>query len=381
MEIDIRKVTCRRELDDFVRLPREMYRGVPQYVPDLERDVAGLLNKKDNPGLEFSDIQFFVAYHSDVPIGRIAGLVNRKANEHWQRRVVRFGLIEFIDDLNVSRALLDAVEQWGRELGMDTLQGPMGITDFDKEGMLIEDFHLPGTMNTIWNPEYYPRHLEALGFQKAVDWVQIRIQIPKETPPRYTRAAQYVKEEMGLRVVKLKHSDFGKRGYGQRIFELLNRAYEPLFGFSAMTELQVENFVEKYLKLVDLNLIPVVLNEKDEVVGVAITMGSMTEALQKADGRLWPFGWYHLLKALKWKHADSAEMLLVAVRPDYLGLGVNALFFDDLIPVYNQYGFKWAETGPQLEDNMPELSQWKPLHPEYVKRRRCYVKEINNVES
>lgn len=381
MEIDIRKVTCRRELDDFVRLPREMYRGVPQYVPDLKRDVAGLLNKKDNPGLEFSDIQFFVAYHSDVPIGRIAGLVNRKANEHWQRRVVRFGLIEFIDDLNVSRALLDAVEQWGRELGMDTLQGPMGITDFDKEGMLIEDFHLPGTMNTIWNPEYYPRHLEALGFQKAVDWVQIRIQIPKETPPRYTRAAQYVKEEMGLRVVKLKHSDFGKRGYGQRIFELLNQAYEPLFGFSAMTELQVENFVEKYLKLVDLNLIPVVLNEKDEVVGVAVTMGSMTEALQKANGRLWPFGWYHLLKALKWKHADSAEMLLVAVRPDYLGLGVNALFFDDLIPVYNQYGFKWAETGPQLEDNMPELSQWKPLHPEYVKRRRCYVKEINNVES
>ncbi len=381
MEIDIRKVTCRRELDDFVRLPREMYRGVPQYVPDLKRDVAGLLNKKDNPGLEFSDIQFFVAYHSDVPIGRIAGLVNRKANEHWQRRVVRFGLIEFIDDLNVSRALLDAVEQWGRELGMDTLQGPMGITDFDKEGMLIEDFHLPGTMNTIWNPEYYPRHLEALGFQKAVDWVQIRIQIPKETPPRYTRAAQYVKEEMGLRVVKLKHSDFGKRGYGQRIFELLNQAYEPLFGFSAMTELQVENFVEKYLKLVDLNLIPVVLNEKDEVVGVAVTMGSMTEALQKANGRLWPFGWYHLLKALKWKHADSAEMLLVAVRPDYLGLGVNALFFDDLIPVYNQYGFKWAETGPQLEDNMPELSQWKPLHPEYVKRRRCYVKEVNNVES
>lgn len=381
MEIEIRKVTCRRELNDFVRLPRMMYRDVPQYVPDLERDVAGLLNKKDNPGLEFSDIQFFVAYHSDVPIGRIAGLVNRKANERWQRRVVRFGLIEFIDDLNVSRALLDAVEQWGRELGMDTLQGPMGITDFDKEGMLIEDFHLTGTMNTIWNPEYYPRHLEALGFQKAVDWVQIRIQIPKETPPRYTRAAQYVKEEMGLRVVKLKHSDFGKRGYGQRIFELLNQAYEPLFGFSAMTELQVENFVEKYLKLVDLNLIPVVLNEKDEVVGVAVTMGSMTEALQKANGRLWPFGWYHLLKALKWKHADSAEMLLVAVRPDYQGLGVNALFFDDLIPVYNQYGFKWAETGPQLEDNMPELSQWKPLHPEYVKRRRCYVKEINNVES
>lgn len=376
MEIEIRKVTCRQELDDFVLLPRMMYRDVPQYVPDLDREITGLLNRKDNPGLEFSDIQFFVAYHSDVPIGRIAGLINRRANERWQRRVVRFGLIEFVDDMNVSRALLEAVGQWGRELGMDTLEGPMGITDFDKEGMLIEDFHLAGTMNTIWNPDYYPRHMEALGFQKAVDWVQIRIQIPKETPPRYRRAAQYVKEELGLRVVNLSHSDFGKRGYGQRIFQLLNRAYEPLFGFSAMSEQQVDCFVDKYLKLVDLKLVPVVMNEKDEVVGVAVTMGSMTEALQKANGRLWPFGWYHLLKALKWKHADSAEMLLIAVRPDYQGMGVNALFFDDLIPVYNQYGFKWAETGPQLEDNMPELSQWKPLHPEYVKRRRCYSKAI-----
>ena len=376
MEIEIRKVTCREELDDFVLLPRMMYRDVPQYVPDLDREITGLLNRKDNPGLEFSDIQFFVAYHSDVPIGRIAGLINRRANERWQRRVVRFGLIEFVDDMNVSRALLEAVGQWGRELGMDTLEGPMGITDFDKEGMLIEDFHLAGTMNTIWNPDYYPRHMEALGFQKAVDWVQIRIQIPKETPPRYRRAAQYVKEELGLRVVKLSHSDFGKRGYGQRIFQLLNRAYEPLFGFSAMSEQQVDCFVDKYLKLVDLKLVPVVMNEKDEVVGIAVTMGSMTEALQKANGRLWPFGWYHLLKALKWKHADSAEMLLIAVRPDYQGMGVNALFFDDLIPVYNQYGFKWAETGPQLEDNMPELSQWKPLHPEYVKRRRCYSKAI-----
>ena len=376
MEIEIRKVTCREELDDFVLLPRMMYRDVPQYVPDLDREITGLLNRKDNPGLEFSDIQFFVAYHSDVPIGRIAGLINRRANERWQRRVVRFGLIEFVDDMNVSRALLEAVGQWGWELGMDTLEGPMGITDFDKEGMLIEDFHLAGTMNTIWNPDYYPRHMEALGFQKAVDWVQIRIQIPKETPPRYRRAAQYVKEELGLRVVKLSHSDFGKRGYGQRIFQLLNRAYEPLFGFSAMSEQQVDCFVDKYLKLVDLKLVPVVMNEKDEVVGIAVTMGSMTEALQKANGRLWPFGWYHLLKALKWKHADSAEMLLIAVRPDYQGMGVNALFFDDLIPVYNQYGFKWAETGPQLEDNMPELSQWKPLHPEYVKRRRCYFKAI-----
>ncbi len=377
MKVEVRKVTCRRDMDDFVRLPRMMYHGVTQYVPDLERDIAGIICRKDNPGLEFSNVQFFVAYRDDVPVGRIAGIVNRKANEHWKQRVVRFGLIEFIDDQDVSRALLEAVAQWGREQGMDTLQGPMGITDFDKEGMLVEDFHLTGTMNTIWNPDYYPRHMEALGFQKAVDWVQIRIQIPQETPLRYSRTAQYVREQIGLRVVKLSSSDVDKGNYGQRVFQLLNQAYEPIFGFSSLTAQQIDYFLDKYLKLIDLKLIPVVLNEKDELVGVAITMGSMTKAMQKANGRLWPMGWYHLIKALKWKHADSAEMLLIGVRPDYQGMGVNALFFDDLIPIYNQYGFKWAETGPQLEDNVRELSQWKPLKPEYVKRRRCYKKLIN----
>ncbi len=377
MKVEVRKVTCQQDRDDFVRLPRMMYHGVTQYVPDLERDIAGIICRKDNPGLEFSNVQFFVAYRDDVPVGRIAGIVNRKANEHWKQRVVRFGLIEFIDDLGVSRALLEAVGQWGRELGMNTLQGPMGITDFDKEGMLIEDFHLTGTMNTIWNPDYYPRHMEALGFQKAVDWVQIRIQIPQETPLRYSRTAQYVREQIGLRVVKLSSSDVDKGNYGQRVFQLLNQAYEPIFGFSSLTAQQIDYFLDKYLKLIDLKLIPVVLNEKDELVGVAITMGSMTKAMQKANGRLWPMGWYHLIKALKWKHADSAEMLLIGVRPDYQGMGVNALFFDDLIPIYNQYGFKWAETGPQLEDNVRELSQWKPLKPEYVKRRRCYKKLIN----
>ena len=377
MKVEVRKVTCQQDRDDFVRLPRMMYHGVTQYVPDLERDIAGIICRKDNPGLEFSNVQFFVAYRDDVPVGRIAGIVNRKANEHWKQRVVRFGLIEFIDDQDVSRALLEAVGQWGRELGMNTLQGPMGITDFDKEGMLIEDFHLTGTMNTIWNPDYYPRHMEALGFQKAVDWVQIRIQIPQETPLRYSRTAQYVREQIGLRVVKLSSSDVDKGNYGQRVFQLLNQAYEPIFGFSSLTAQQIDYFLDKYLKLIDLKLIPVVLNEKDELVGVAITMGSMTKAMQKANGRLWPMGWYHLIKALKWKHADSAEMLLIGVRPDYQGMGVNALFFDDLIPIYNQYGFKWAETGPQLEDNVRELSQWKPLKPEYVKRRRCYKKLIN----
>ena len=376
MMTEIRKVVSRRDMDDFVRLPGTMYRGVPQYVPDLERDTRDMFRREGNPGLAFSDVQCFVAYRDGVPVGRIAGIINRKANERWQQRVVRFSLIEFIDDLEVRGALLDAVGRWGREQGMDTLQGPMGITDFDKEGMLIADFHLTGTMNTIWNPDYYPRHMEALGFRKAVDWLQIRIRIPQEVPVRYSRTAQYVREQMGLRVVKLGDAGIPPRQYGEQVMRMFNEAYKPIFGFSALSEAQMAAFLDRYLPLIDRQMVPIVVNQQDEVVGAVVTIGSLSEALQKAGGRLWPTGWYHLLRALKWRHEDTVEMLLVGVRPDYQGIGVNALFFDNLIPIYNKYGFKWAETGPQLEDNVRELSQWKPLKPEYVKRRRCYCSEL-----
>lgn len=372
MTVDVRKVTSRRDKDAFIRLPELLYRGVEQYVPDLVSDTEDLLKLGDG-----SRVQPFVAYRDGEAVGRIVGIVNKGANERWRQRVARFSLIEFVDDGDVSRALLDAVGQWGRALGMDTIQGPMGLTDFDREGMLVEDFHLPGTMNTIWNPDYYPRHMEAMGFRKAVDWVQIRIRIPETVPARYSRTAQYAREQIGLRVVKLTRADYTRRGAGEHIFKLLNEAYKPIFGFSKFEESQVRDFVNKYLLLLDLKLMPVVLNEKDEMVGVAVTMGSLTRALQKCRGRLWPTGWLRLLSAARWRRAESAEMLLVAVRPDYQGLGVNALFFDDLIPIYNMYGFKWAETGPQLEDNAKELSQWKPLSPEYVKRRRCFTKEID----
>lgn len=380
--IDVVKIGSKRELHDFIRVPYHIYEHCPQYVPDLESSICELFDPQKNPAFEFSHIQPFVAYSlgddqsAKTPVGRIVGIINRKANERWQTRHVRFALIEFVDDEEVSRALVDAVAQWGRSFGMDAIEGPMGITDFDKEGMLVEDFHLTGTMNTIYNPAYYPRHMEALGFRKAVDWLQVRIQVPQEVPARYARTAQYAREQIGLRVIKLTNSDIMKGGYGKKVFDLLNTAYHSIFGFSELSERQVNDFMDKYLKLIDKKLIPVVVNDQEEIVGVAITMGCLSHAMQKAKGRLWPIGWWHLLKAMKWQREESAEMLLVAVRPDYQGLGVNALFFDDLIPIYNQYGFRWAETGPQLEDNVRELSQWKPLNPEFVKRRRCFIKEI-----
>lgn len=363
-------------MEDFIRLPYFIYKDCRQYVPDLESDIRNLFDQRKNPAYSFSEIQPFVAYRDGVCVGRIVGIINRKANEKWKMRNVRFSMIEFIDDLNVSKALIETVSKWGQSKGMEAIHGPLGITDFDKEGMLLEDFHLTGSMNTVYNPDYYPRHMEALGFEKEVDWVQIRIMIPQEVPAKYARMAQYVREEIRLRVVKMTKEDNEKRDYGRKVFKLLNEAYAPIFGFSELSEEQADIFLKKYLSLIDWKLIPIVINEQDEIVGVAVTMGSLTKAMQKAKGRLWPFGWWHLLKALKWRPDDNAEMLLVAVRPDYQGLGVNALFFDDLIPLFNKYGFRWAETGPQLEDNMRELTQWKPLKPEYVKRRRCYTKKI-----
>ncbi len=370
------KVETKRQMQDFVSVTRLVYDGVEQYVPDLDSEVKSLFDPRKNPGMKFSTIQQFVAYRDNVPVGRIVGIINKKANERWGTKNVRFSMIEFIDDLEVSRALIDAVSQWGAAQGMDTLQGPLGITDFDKEGMLVEDFHLMGSVNTIYNPDYYPRHMEALGLEKEVDWVQIRINVPKEIPARYQRVAQYCREQMGLRVIKVTDDMVYHKGYGKKCFDLLNEAYEPLFGFSKLSDEQVNLFLHKYLPVIDKQLIPVIVDEKDNVVGVAITMGSLSQAIRKANGRLWPTGWYHLLKALKWKREDNAEMLLIAVRPDLQGYGVNAMFFEDLIPIYNKYGFRWAETGPQLEDNVRELSQWKPLHPEVVKRRRCYRRTL-----
>ena len=374
--VKVKQVHDHRTMNYFFHIVDSIYGNCPQYVPDLESDVRKLFNSRKNPGLEFSDIQAFVAYQNEQPVGRVVGIVNGKANQKWKVRYVRFSMIEFIDDMTVSSALLKAVEEWGKTKGMDALQGPLGITDFDKEGMLVEDFDMVGSMNTIYNPDYYPRHMEAYGLVKEVDWLQVRIDIPQDIPARYARVAQYAREQIGLRVVKLTVKEVFQLGYGKKVFALLNECYQPIFGFSTLSEKQMNTFINKYLRLIDLNLIPVILNDRQEVVGVAITMGSLSMAMQKAGGRLLPMGWYHLLKALKWKREDHVEMLLIAVRPDYQGLGVNAMFFNDLIPIYNNYGFKWAETGPQLEDNVRELSQWKPLHPQFVKRRRCYKKNI-----
>lgn len=378
-KIQVKKVETKREMNDFIRFAEKLYAGCPYYVPDLEMDVHETFDPRKNAGLEFSDIQPFIAYDTNGNVvGRIAGIINHRANEKWKTKNVRFGFIEFVDDPDVSATLLHAVEMWGKERGMEHIQGPMGIFDFDKEGMLIEDFDQLGSMITIYNYPYYPKHLEALGYEKEVDWVQIRIDAPKEVPAKYARVTRLSKEMFGLHVRKLTKKDI-KQGYGRNVFELLNQAYAPLFGYTELSDRQIDDYVKRYIPLMDLELVPIIENDAGELIGVAITMTSLSHALQKSKGRLFPFGWFYLLRALKWKRDEKAELFLIAVRPDYQGLGVNALVFDNLIPIYNAHHIRWAETGPQLETNVKELSQWKPLNPSFTKRRRCYTKRINGI--
>ena len=372
----IKSVSTRKDLEKFIKFPITLYAGNGQFVPEMANDVRDSFNPDKNHGLSFTEVQAFIAERDGKVVGRIAGIINSRANKKWNSSVVRFGYIDFIDDLEVSKALLDTVVEWGRERGMTEIQGPLGITDFDKEGMLVEDFDRMGSMIDIYNYPYYPKHMEAHGYSKITDWVQIKVEIPSEVPQRYARVAKLSSEMYGLKVRKVTLQE-AYNGEGRRVFDLMNQAYAPLFGYSSFTPNQVDYFLKMYLPVADMELIPLVENDKGELVAAAVTMASMSKALQKSKGKLFPVGWWHMFKALKLKHEDTVNMMLIAVRPDMQGLGVNALIFNDLIPVYNKKGYKYAETGPQLEDNVKELSQWKPLKPEILKRRRCYGMKID----
>jgi len=377
MKCTVKAVQTKRQMDDFVKLPRKIYKGNSCYVPDMEGDVRSWFDPKHNPGLHHSEVAPFVAYDErGEVVGRIVGIINRKANEIWNGSCVRFGWIEFVDDTDVSAALLKAVEDWGRSKGMDSIQGPLGISDFDKEGMLIEDFDKMGSAITIYNPPYYPEHMVQHGFGKEVDWVQVKIEIPKEVPARFARVQKLVEEMYGLKVKKLTPKEVFKEGYGRKIFRLLNEAYSQLFGYTPHSDEEADAFVSQYIKMLDLKMLPMVEDEKGDLIACSITMPNLSRALQKSKGRMFPLGWYHLLRALKFKHEDEVELLLIAVHPEWQALGINALIFADLIPVFNEKGFRSAETGPMLEDNLKVLTQWKALNPTIYKRRRCFSKEI-----
>ena len=377
MAIEIRRVTTRAELKQFIRFNYELYKGNPYSVPDLYEDMLTTFDRNKNAAFEFCEADYFLAYKEGKLVGRVAAIIDHRANETWKKQVVRFGWIDFIDDIEVSSSLIETVVQWGRERGMQTIEGPLGFTDMDAEGMLIEGFDELSTMATIYNYPYYPVHMEQLGLTKAADWVERKIYIPEAIPEKHVRIAKIVAEKYNLRVRKLKsRKDVYENNTAQRIFELINDAFAPLFGYSRMTDRQIAQYVKSYMPILDLRMVSIVEDEEGNIIAAGISMPSMSRALQKAKGKIFPFGWWHLLKALKWKRDEMLDLLLIGVRPDYQGKGVNALIFADLITVYNQLGFKYAESNVELEDNDKVQNQWQYFDVIQHKRRRCFCKEL-----
>ena len=379
MAVTIKKVSTKRDLKRFIRFNYELYKHNPYSVPDLYDDMLNTFNKQKNAAFEFCEAEYFLAYKDGKLAGRVAAIINRRANETWQKKEVRFGWIDFIDDTEVSEALIRAVEQWGKERGMTHIQGPLGFTDMDAEGMLIEGFDQLGTMATIYNYPYYPAHMERLGFRKDADWVEFKIYIPDAIPDKHRRISDLIQRKYNLQIKKYTSGKKIAQDYGQAIFELVNEAYQPLYGYSSLTQRQIDQYVKMYLPILDLRMVTLITDADDQLVAVGISMPSLARALQRSHGRLLPFGWFHLLKALFFKRRSHIlDLLLVAVKPEYQNKGVNALLFSDLIPVYQQLGFEYAESNPELELNGKVQAQWDYFKTEQHKRRRAFVKEIDN---
>ena len=375
--VEIRKVSTKRELKQFIQFFYDLYRDCDKAVPYLFFDEMATLQRDKNPSFECCEADYFLAYKDDTIVGRVAALINRRANEQWKVQQVRFGWFDFIDDDEVSKALLDTVAQWGRERGMTEMAGPLGFIDTDREGMLVEGYDELTTMYINYNYPYYADHIARYGgFEKDNDYVEIKVRVPQDDNFKFHKIAEIVKQRYGLRVHKFTRSELLSGGYGRKVFELLNATYKDLYGFSQLSERQVDKLVNDYIKIADLNLVTAVM-DGDEMIGFGVTFPSFSRALQKTrDGRLFPFGWWHLLKTLRTHNTDTVDLLLIGVLPEYRTKGANALIFDDLIHQFQRYGFVWADAMPMMERNEKVLAQWQYLDSHIHRRHRCFRKNL-----
>ena len=376
MSILIKPVSTGKEMSTFVRFGNRLYKGNKYYVPSMPMDDLNTLNPKKNGAFDFSEAQCFLAYKDGEVVGRVAAIINHKANESWGVKQVRFGWIDFIDDLEVSAALLDAVETFGRERGMTQIVGPLGFTDFDPEGMLVEGFDRLSTMALIYNYPYYPEHMKKHGYYKETGWVEYRITLPEQMPEKHVKYAEIIKKRYNLKIRKLTRSQIRKERYGHQLFQLINDTYCVLYGYSLLSEKQIDQYVDMYLSIVDTKMLTFVENEQGELVAAGISIPSLSEALQKCNGEIFPFGWWHLLKAMYWKKPDTLDLLLIGIRPDYQNKGLNSLLFVDLFENYKKLGFKYAETNANLETNIKVQAMWDPFEKELHKRRWVFGKEL-----
>lgn len=376
MSVEIRKVQTKKELKEFIHFANDLYKGDEYYAPSLISDDYNTFDPKKNGAFDFCQAQMFLAYKEGKVAGRVMAIINNRANETWKVKQVRYGWIDFINDEEVAKALLDAVAAWGKERGMTDIAGPLGFTDFDPEGMLIEGFERVATIIGIYNYPYYPQILEKLGYTKETDWMEYRVTIPDELPERYYKYADIVIAKNKLNVRKVTRRMINKENYGRKFFKLINETYYKLYGFSLLSDKQIDAYTKLYLGLLDTRMVSFIENENGELVAAGVTMPDLTAALQKCGGKLFPFGWFHLLKAIFWKPCDTLDMLLVGVREDYRGKGLNAVLVTDLYPRLKAMGFKYAETTAELETNDSIQAMWKYFEREQHKRRRVYAKKI-----
>ena len=379
--ITIKKVETKEDLKAFIEFHYDLYEGNEYDVPNLYSDEVNTLSKDKNAAFDFCVADYYLAIRENKVVGRVAAIINNKANEKWDQKRVRFGWIDFIEDKEVLEALLKAVEDFGKAHGMNEIVGPLGFTDMDPEGMLTWGFDQLGTMPTIYNYDYYPRLLESLpGYEVDNKYVEYKLFVPDTVPEKYAKIAEMIQNRYNLRIKKLTKKDIFEGGYGKKIFELINSTYQDLYGFSELSEKHIDQYINMYFPFADLSLITLVedASADNKLVGIGITLPSLSEALQKCKkGRLFPFGWFHLLRAIKFHKTKIVDLLLIGVLPEYRMKGVNALIFADLIPRYQAYGFEWGETQVEMETNTNVQSQWETLNPVMHKRRNCYKKVLN----
>lgn len=374
MAVEIREVKTIGELNKFIKFGIKFYENSEHAAPPLAMDDKLNLTKGKNPALEFCEAAYYLAYKNDKIVGRIACIINPVANETWNHKYARFGWIDFIDDYEVSKALFDTAANWARTKGMNGLQGPLGFTDFDKEGLLIEGFDRKSTLATIYNYPYYPAHFEKYGFEKEADWKEYLITVPEVFPEKFLRIAEIVRQKFELKSVKAKSRKEIVNNYGTKIFDLLNLCYKDLFGFTKLNQKQIEFYIKLYFSFVQLDIISLVVDKNDNVVALGIAMPSFTKALQKAKGRLFPLGWYYMLSSFR--KNDIIDLYLIAAHPDYQSKGAISLVFVDIMKGAAKHGYKFAESNPELESNLKMSSQWGSFEHINHKRRRVFFKKI-----
>lgn len=372
-DLIVKEVTTSKELKRFFKFPYELFKNDKMWVPSLLIDEKTTFNKKKNPSFEFCDCKIFMAFRGNKVVGRIVGIINKKANIIWKENRVRFGWFDFIDDKEVSKALLDAVIEWGKENKMTEIVGPMGFTDMDKEGMMVEGFEVDCPMSCYYNPSYYPEHMDYLSYKKEVDWIQYQIPANQPVPDKVHRINEMIRNKYSLKIVQdMKMSEIAKR-YGSKLFDSINESFSHLFGYVPLNERQKQFYINQYFPFLDKRLICLIVDSNDDVVAFGVSLPSLSKALRKCKGKLFPFGWIHLLKALR--NFENIDLYLNGVRPEWQNKGIHSIYYAEMNKSYIALGAKMAIANPQLETNKA-ANIWEKYDSRVAIRRRAYIKSI-----